>query len=714
MCDAVFRNQYLRGFPERVSPNSRVVHQDITFNDASNSRKNMTNRFHIPLFPRLPGLSLRWKMALVFGGLFAGAMIAVSLASTFGIPFTDVGGSYGNARSEVRRDLNLFADLKKERLLNWLAERKGDCTVLAKSPGVVERVLLLRRLLRGSSAAERDLVELKKSLLSDQDSDTLTERLDAVKYTYGFYARVIVADADSGLVIGATNQADMTTDVSKNLSFQAALNSESATINVERSSPTSEPEVVVSHAVAVPSPGGAARPKPVGVTLMYLLSDEVVKPVLYSGIGLGETGDIVLADQDLTLLISPKFSFLSGGKRLAPGDKIAAEPIARGVRGEDGVVLALDYRGEPVIAAHRHIPVGPDRVWGMVVKRDQAEVFSQPRRGLAYSLIIGMIGSVLAVGLAVVAARSISKPLENLSLTAQAVESGDLRARAQVDGADEVAALAATFNSMIGRVENWRSELEEKVAARTKELTALAAELEAKNAELERFTYTVSHDLKSPLVTIKGFLGYLEQDAAAGKTERVKQDIARISGAVEKMSLLLKELLELSRIGRIGNPPEDVPFEKLAKEAVETVAGSINARGATVEIARGCPIVFGDRVRLREVIENLVDNAIKFMGDQLAPRVEIGHRRDGPRTVYYVMDNGVGIDPKYREKVFGLFERLDQRTDGTGIGLAIVKRIIEIHGGRIWIEPGIDHKGAAFCFTLNEKGSSQAVEEING
>gem|GEM_PF-877941 len=263
------------------------------------------------------------------------------------------------------------------------------------------------------------------------------------------------------------------------------------------------------------------------------------------------------------------------------------------------------------------------------------------------------------------------------------------------------AQLALTYANQVAiALENARlfSDLQVELSARKE----LIAELESKNAELERFTYTVSHDLKSPLFTIRGFLGYLEQDSLAGNQERLKSDIQRISDATDKMQRLLNELLELSRIGRIKNESQPIRFGELAREVVELVQGHILERGITVHIDENLPTVLGDRQRLIEVLQNLVDNAAKFMGDQKEPRIEIGQRgEDAERgmPVLYVRDNGIGIQPEHFERVFGLFNKLDPLADGTGIGLAIVKRIVEVHGGRIWVqsEAGV---GSTFYFTL--------------
>ena len=264
--------------------------------------------------------------------------------------------------------------------------------------------------------------------------------------------------------------------------------------------------------------------------------------------------------------------------------------------------------------------------------------------------------------------------------------------------------LAVTFANQVAiALENASlfTELQNELGEREK----LIKELESKNAELERFTYTVSHDLKSPLVTINGFLGYLKIDTISGNFDRVKTDIQRIQDAVDKMHLLLRELLELSRVGRIINPPEKIQFEALVKDAVEIVHGRLEERGVIVRIVPvgtqpGLPAVYGDRQRLMEVLQNLIDNAAKYMGDQPSPCIEIGVREgENNQPVFFVRDNGIGIAHEHHERIFGLFNKLDARSEGTGVGLALVKRIIEIHGGHIWVESDAG-KGSTFYFTL--------------
>jgi PAS domain S-box-containing protein len=225
-------------------------------------------------------------------------------------------------------------------------------------------------------------------------------------------------------------------------------------------------------------------------------------------------------------------------------------------------------------------------------------------------------------------------------------------------------------------------------------------ELKSKNSELERFSYTVSHDLKSPLITIKGFAGALLADAAAGRTHRLNEDLKRIIQAADRMTDLLNGLLELSRIGRIVNPPAEVSMAALAGDVLELLAGSIAQRQARVTIQPGLPPAYGDAQRLQEVLQNLVENALKFSAPGRPPEIEIGYKMNGDQAVYFVRDEGCGIEERFQHSIFGLFNKLDPRSDGTGIGLALVRRIVEFHGGAIWVESAGHGQGSTFYFTL--------------
>ena len=264
----------------------------------------------------------------------------------------------------------------------------------------------------------------------------------------------------------------------------------------------------------------------------------------------------------------------------------------------------------------------------------------------------------------------------------QQVAQGNYDQRLQIRSGDELQLVAEAFNDMTSRLRH------------------TIGEMERRNEELERFTYTVSHDLRTPLVTVSGFLGLLDKDLQEGRTDCARQDLARIRRAADTMDRLLRELLDLSRVGRVTNPPEDVPLRSLAEDARQSVAGRLAAAGVEFTVEPELPVLYGDRARLQEVVRNLVDNAAKFMGGQQHPRVVMG-ARPGPRgPVWFVRDNGIGIDPKHHQRVFGLFERLDPSVEGTGIGLALVKRIVEVHGGHVWVESAGHGQGTSVCVSL--------------
>ena len=235
----------------------------------------------------------------------------------------------------------------------------------------------------------------------------------------------------------------------------------------------------------------------------------------------------------------------------------------------------------------------------------------------------------------------------------------------------------------------------------------LVANLAAANLELERFMYAAFHDLKAPLVTIKGFLGVLKNDLDAQSEDQIQHDIERIKMAADKMQELLSDLVQLSRIERIGNSLEEIDLYKLTQEALEMLDVWSRSKNISVTISTDLPTVYGDRIRLRDVLVNLIDNAAKYTFDQPNPVITIGMREEGGEKIVFVKDNGLGIDPRYHTRIFNLFEKLDPMMEGTGLGLAWSKRTIELHGGRIWVEsPGLE-QGSTFCFTIPYHGERQ-------
>ena len=569
-------------------------------------------------------------------------------------------------RQSVFEKLESIAVVKEAALTAWVGQLFRSVTLLSELPEWVETAADLTSpevpLSRRRTARER-MSRLVKLVLERQPS--LTE--------------VIFLRATGGEILVSTEERH---EGQFRLYDRYYMEGRRAPFvqNIYPSPVTLRPTLTISAPVR--TEGGEV----LGVLAAHL-SLEYLDENILQRTGLGRTGAVTLVDRHKLLVTGSRYGETTLGA--APASRAIEEVI----RGRSSSGLYRDLAGAEVLGVYRWLD---DREMGLIVEIRQHEALAPARRLLLSILLPGSFFVVLLVGGIYLVARRIARPILEITDAAARVQEGDLTSRAPSAAADEIGVLARTFNGMVEQLATDRDEKRREGKVRE----ALIDELEAKNAELERFTYTVSHDLKSPLLTIKGFLGYLGRDLERGDTDRARSDFRRISAAATKMEQLLEELLELSRIGRVTNTPEELSFGELAQEVVESLRGREAAEGVELGVVGELPGVFGDRVRLQEVLENLVENALKFIGDQRSPRVEIGCRSGAGDPVFYVRDNGIGIDPEYHEKVFGLFDRLDSKVEGTGIGLAIVRRIVEVHGGRIWIESAGTGRGSTFCFTL--------------
>jgi signal transduction histidine kinase len=236
-------------------------------------------------------------------------------------------------------------------------------------------------------------------------------------------------------------------------------------------------------------------------------------------------------------------------------------------------------------------------------------------------------------------------------------------------------------------------ELEERVAQRT-------AQLEVANHELEAFTYSVSHDLRAPLRHIGGFSKILMEDFGPGMPLEAQSHLKRIEDGAQRMGLLVDELLNLARVGRHALQIQPTRLNSVIDEVVSLLQPDVEGRAVTWKIA-DLPLVECDPILIKQVFQNLIANALKFTRTRECAVIEISQRQENGETVIAVSDNGVGFNMKYKDKLFGVFQRLHRAEDfeGTGIGLATVQRIVRKHGGRIWADAELD-KGATFSFTL--------------
>ena len=395
-----------------------------------------------------------------------------------------------------------------------------------------------------------------------------------------------------------------------------------------------------------------------------------------------------------------------------PRDSLSAAPARDGYRFEQGHVIGV----EPVAE------VGNARLGTLYLKSDMKAV--SRTLWLSAGIAAGVMGiSLLAAYLlAAVLQGWISQPVLALAETATAISTRqDYSVRAPKLGEDELGVLTDAFNQMLARIEDqnralkqseeqlrrYATELEHRVAERTHELEerneALrrnAAELTASNTELDAFAYSVSHDLRAPLRSIDGFSQVLLEDYAARLDEAGRDSLQRVRAATQRMGTLIDDLLKLARVTRAEMRTEAVDLSDMARDIAAELQRTTPTRQVEFAIAPGLG-TRGDPRLLRVALDNLLRNSWKYTAKQAQPRIEFGSIQVNGTRAFMVRDNGAGFDMKYADKLFWVFQRLHSvaEFEGTGVGLATVRRIISRHGGRIWAEGAVD-QGATFYFTL--------------
>src|SRR5438874_3144219 len=384
---------------------------------------------------------------------------------------------------------------------------------------------------------------------------------------------------------------------------------------------------------------------------------------------------------------------------------LPASPQADGYRFEHGRLIAF----APVAQ------VTNSRLGTLYLQSDTQAVSDSLRLSGIIALLVMAIALLAAYVLAAALQERISRPILALAGTAAAVaERQDYSVRAPKFGADELGMLTDAFNEMLGRIETQKqelqqhaSQLEQRVAERTQQLEQRneamrrnAAELLAVNAELDAFAYSVSHDLRAPLRSIDGFSQMLLEDFAAQLGDAGRDSLQRVRAASQRMATLIDDLLKLARVTRTEMRTERVDLSSMARDIVAEIQRTTPERHVEFAIAPGLEAQ-GDSRLLRVALDNLLRNGWKYTGKQPHARVEFTAVDENGGRVFMVKDNGAGFDMRYADKLFGVFQRLHSAAEfeGTGVGLATVRRIINRHGGRIWAEGAVD-QGATFYFTL--------------
>ncbi|MCK5082915.1 MAG: HAMP domain-containing protein, partial [Candidatus Omnitrophica bacterium] len=398
---------------------------------------------------------------------------------------------------------------------------------------------------------------------------------------------------------------------------------------------------------------------------------------------------------DIVFITPVRFDPKAAFYRKVQGKTEAGSEIRMALEGKKGSGKSIDYRGKEVLTVRRYFP---SFRWGMVVKMDTVEVIASANRLRATLVKISVVLLTVVVAMAVVIARSMSKPIKQLTEVAGIISQGDFSARAQASTHDEIGILARSFNEMTDKLVAAKANVEQK----KDELEEQHKLLEEANRELDSFTHTVSHDLQAPLRGVASFANFLEDDYKDKLDGEAQEYLKEIREGTTRMSTLIKDLLALSRISRIKNPFEEADINELVEDVRKRIEFDINKHNVDLKIQKNLPTIVCDRIKLTEVFLNLINNAIKFSSKQeMPPVIEVSYHDDDQCHKFSVKDNGIGIDPKYHDQIFGIFKRLHSADEfeGSGAGLSIVKKVIDDHKGKVWIESEAG-KGTTFFFTV--------------
>ncbi len=414
---------------------------------------------------------------------------------------------------------------------------------------------------------------------------------------------------------------------------------------------------------------------------------EALNEVTTDRIGMEKTGEVYLVNRDKIMLTESRFTNDAPFRQV-----VDTEPVRKIIKdGKEMFDVYRDYRGESVVGISKDIP---EYGWILLAEMDKSEAFIPLKILGITSLILGIVGTAVVVNFGMAFVISISRPVNDLTNATKELASGHLGCRVPVQRYDELGILANNFNTMAGELAKtitMHKQAEE-------ELIRYSQELKRSNEELQHFAYVASHDLQEPLRMISSYLQLIERWYKGRLDTDVDEFITYAVDGASRLQTMINALLEYSRVDTRGKPFEPVDCEAILERALMNLEVAIRESQATITHT-SLPTVMADSSQILQVFQNLISNAIKFHGSE-PPRIHISVRREENEWVFSVHDNGIGIEPEYSKQLFNIFKRLHGREyPGVGLGLSICKKIINRHGGRIWLgsESG---NGSVFYFTI--------------
>ncbi len=611
-----------------------------------------------------------------------------------GIPFTFYSGRHAELKSKALIELNLIADLEKERLLAWIKERRNDIQAISENKFTTAHIAQLLTMANQPGLTNKN--DLWSSFKGQKNYIDLVNYLEDLRAMHGIYSRIKIAEAKTGLIFLSTDKRELGNDISDFPYFTDQLRTdEHCESNLLFTHQTKNPILHFSRLVR------DETGKSIAVLVMEVNTEDIIKPILYIDKGLGEKAEVLLVNQNGNMITSLK--------RPLPKENTAAllkfEPLVLAVGGKEGMLETEDYRGDSVLAAYRYLRVNPQWGWGMVVKRDKSELFEPLRRDIFYTFLVGIAGILVFSGFTVYLSKKITDPIRSLSLTAEKVSKGDLDARTPVGKQDEVGTLALTFNSMVDQIQNWQKELEQKVSSRTAELMTANENLKSEINE-RKIVEDKLRQYQKHLRSLASELSMAEErerrDIAIGLHDHIVQNLAfskiklctlseknaacrELNSSFQEIIGLIDQTIQSTRSLTFELSPPilyELGFEPAIAWLSEHFSKQHNIAISFKDDKRSKPLDDETNVLLFRSIRELLVNTIKHAQ---AKTVQISLERKGQYLWVTVEDNGLGFDPVKTDQSsgFGLFslrERLDyhgvrfnlESTPGKGTKAAII------------------------------------------
>ena len=502
---------------------------------------------------------------------------------------------------------------------------------------------------------------------------------------YNFFNRVYITDHE-GTVICSSQQDDINTDASQE-SWWKKTREEGEYVGTELYEPQAAGSEVLISVRIENDAGEFIGVLATSIPLTSLLREAEVLIKRY------ETSEVqLITEQGYLLYESNAFRFM---------ERIDDTALFSKLGRQSGYFISEENRKKKLISyAHsRGYGSFAGLDWILILKHGVTDVL----RG---TIVIGRILTaatilifIIAIVVSLIIARSITKPINLLHIAAEKVAGGDLSYRIDLSSRDEISEFARTFNIMTKRLQTLYTDLEDEILSRKQ----TESELAKINRDLDDFAYIVSHDLREPLRGIRSYSELLLSEHTDLLNEEGKELVQTLMRLSNRLENLIQSLLSYSRAGRFEFAFKNADIGKIVEETVDSLSIFLKENNAEVIIRDELPTITCDPVRTGEIFYNLITNGIKYNESDLK-KVEVGYTEGSTGPVFYVRDNGIGIREKHKESIFRIFKRLhprDRYGGGTGSGLTIVKKLIERHGGSIWLESEYG-KGSTFYFTLQE------------